>query len=478
MDIYRQAIVTSALIDYIIEGGKVVYDTVTIDADVAIDNGKILAVGSASSFPKAEHKIDAADKYVIPGGVDPHVHLYVPLFGTRSLEGWDTGTMALAVGGTTSMIDFAGLGWQKPSLLEGVKARRAEAEGKAVIDYGLHAIPTQFTTDALREIPEIVKYGVPTFKIFMMYRSERLAIEDGELVALWKELARCGGMMLLHAENAAMTEYNVRSALRAGKKAPIFHYHTKSNIVEAEAINRAIFIADFLKVPLYNVHMSIKEGVKMYQQARKEGKPFYCETITHYLVLTKDKLEGPRGYNFVCSPPLRTKEDQDALWRGLSDGVISTVGSDQAAYSSVSKKAAGSFDKIPNGLPGMEFRIPILFSEGVLKGRISLNRFVAVTSTNAARIFGLYPRKGVVAPGSDADLVVMNPRTRKTISIDNSLYDMDWYPYEGMSFTGWPEQVFVNGKLTAEKGKFVGGKGGGRYIPRKLPKDVVRTTIA
>ncbi len=467
------------MIDYVVEGGKLVYDTLTLDADIAVDDGKILAIGSSSTFPKTEHKINASGKYVVPGGVDPHVHIHVPFMGTRSVDEWDTGTMALAVGGTTSIIDFAGLGWKNSSLLDAVKDRRAEARGKAVIDYSLHAIPTQYTTKALEEVSAIVKYGVPTFKIFMVYRNEKLAIEDGELVAIWRELARNKGMMLLHTENAAMAEYNVREALRKGKKETVYHYHTKPNLVEAEAIQRAIFIADYLNAALYDVHMSIKEGVSLFREARKNGKPFYCETITHYLTLTKGKMEGPNGYNFVCSPPLRTEEDQDALWRGLADGVISTVGSDQAAYSTEAKKAASeSFDKIPNGFPGMEFRLPVLFSEGVLKGRITMNKFVAVTSTNAARIFGLYPRKGTLAAGSDADIVIIDPRVQRTITTEDSLYHMDWYPYDGMKVKGWPVVTLSNGRLIAEKGKFVGSRGGGRFIPRKLSEEAITRAIA
>ncbi len=467
------------MLDIIIEGGKLVYPDATIDADLAVNNGKIVAVGSSSSFGKAEQTIDASGKYVVPGGVDPHVHIYVPFMGTRSMDEWENGTMALAVGGTTTAIDFAGIGWKHPSLLGAVKARRQEADGKVVIDYGLHAVPSQHTTKAVDEVSEIVKSGVPDFKIFMVYRADKLAIEDGELVAIWRELARNDGMMLLHTENDAMAVYNVGRALKEGKRKPVNHYYTKSNLVEAEAINRALFISEQLNAAFYDVHMSVREGVALFREARKKGRPVYSETITHYLVLTKDTMERPDGYNFLCSPPLREKEDQEALWRGLAEGVVSVVGSDQAAYSSKSKKRASaeSFDKIPNGFPGMEFRVPILFSEGVLKRRISVNRFVAVTSTNAAKIFGLYPKKGALFAGSDADIVVIDPKAEKTIRVGDSLYHSDWYPYAGMKVKGWPVVTLSKGVVLAKDGKFVGPKRHGKFLPRRLSKEALTRPI-
>jgi len=298
-------------------------------------------------------------------------------------------------------------------------------------------------------------------------------VDDAVLFKVFQEAGGHGGLLVLHAENAAMIEFLVEEALREGHREAIHHALTRPPITEAEAVHRALFMANYVGAPYYNLHLSIRQGADMFREARRRGQPVYAETCTHYLINTMGDLEGPNGINFICTPPLRTKEDQEALWAGLADGTLSAVSSDHEAFTTEMKKIGkGSFDKVPNGLPGHEFRLPVLFSEGVGKGRISVNRLSEITSTNIAKIFGLYPKKGAIVLGSDADLVILDPKLEKRITPEESLYEMDWYPFEGMRVKGWPVVTISKGKIIWENGQFQGKQGEGEFLRRKLPPEL------
>lgn len=465
------------MIDLLIENGKIVYPDVTLDVALAVDNGKIVAVGSSSRMPKAEKVIDATGKFVIPGGVDPHVHIHIPFMGATTNDDFYTGTMAAASGGTTTVIDFAIQSKGSPPM-EAIKNRRDEADGKVVIDYSLHCAITDPTEKTINQMEEIINYGIPSFKLFMVYRKEGWMVDDGTMMTIFEVTKDKKGLVGFHAENVAIIEYLVDKALREGNTSAIHHALTRPNVSEAEAISRILFLAKSLDAPVYDFHMSIKEGVNLFRQARSKGQPAYCETCTHYLILTKEKLNEPNGINYICSPPLREKEDIEALWKGIADGTVSVVASDQAAFTAEHKKLGEeSFDKVPNGLPGIEFRLPLLFSEGFQKGRISINKFVEITSTNAAKIFGLYPKKGVLYVGSDADVVILDPKLEKNITTEESTYGMDWYPYEGMRVKGYPVATISKGKIIYEEGEFMGKAGDGEFLKRSLNPDLFKRPI-
>ncbi|MHA2347802.1 MAG: dihydropyrimidinase, partial [Candidatus Hodarchaeales archaeon] len=385
------------LIDLVIKNGKVVFPNITIETGVAINDGRITAVGSNASNTKSERVIDAQGKFILPGGIDPHVHIQIPFMKTTTNDDFFLTTKAACSGGTTTIIDFA-MQEKGSTLMEAVQKRREQADNKVVIDYSLHPTITDLNPENLGQIKNLINYGLPSFKLFMVYREKGLMVDDGTLLKVFNEAKSHGGLVGLHTENVEMIEYLVTESLREGHNEAIYHALTRPPITEAEAINRALFIADYLNVPYYNFHLSLKNGVELFREARRKRKPVDAETCPHFLVNTVEDLKGENGMNFICTPPLRSKEDQEALWKGLADGVISLVSSDHCAYTTEMKKQGGnSFDKVPHGMPGLEFRLPILFSEGVRKRGISINRLSEIASTNAAKIFGLYPKKGIIS---------------------------------------------------------------------------------
>lgn len=460
------------MLDLIIKNGKVVSPDATLEVDVAVKDGKVVMLGKADAMPQAARIIDAAGKYVIPGGIDTHTHFCLPFMGTSTKDDFFEGTRAATFGGTTTCIDFA-IQARGSLPMQAIEDRIAQAKGKAVTDYAFHSVITEATPEAIEQMKEVIEFGVPSFKCFMIYRKEGLMADDAIVLAAMEQTKKYNGLFGAHTENAPITEYNVEKALREGHHEAIWHALTKPPLVEAECINRALFLAKAAKAGFYDFHMSCKEGVEMIGQARSEGLPAYAETITHYLSLTKEKLEGPDGINYICSPALRDQEHVEALWKGIIDGTVHTIGSDEAAFDTKQKMiAGGSFEVVPNGMPGLEFRIPVVFSEGVSKGRISVNKYVAVTSTNAAKIFGLYPRKGIIAVGSDADIVLMDPDLEKTITLADSKIDIDWNPYEGIKVKGWPVVTISRGKVIVEDNQFKGQAGDGEFLKRKLSADI------
>ncbi len=465
------------MLDLLIKNGKVVSPDIITETAVGIKDGKIVVMGDPKDLPEAKRVVDAEGKYVIPGGIDTHVHFELPFQGSTTKDDFFQGTRAAAIGGTTTCIDF--VTQAKGQLPMEAVNNRYELTKKACVDIGLHMIITDANPEAVADMKNVIDFGIPSFKCYMLYRRENLMAEDGDMLAAMKEAKKHGALFGAHAESCALTEYNVAKALREGHKEPIWHAITKNSLVEAEGINRALFLSEAADSGYYNFHMSCKEGVKMIREARAKGRPVYAETLTHYLTLTEEKLKGPHGERFICSPAIRTQEHIEALWEGLADGTVSTIGSDEAAFDSAQKLSGGDcFVDVPNGMCGLEFRMPVVYSEGVDKGRISINRYVEVTSTNAAKIFGMYPNKGIIAVGSDADIVILDPNKEKVVSIEDTQIDVDYNPYEGMRVKGWPVMTISHGNVIVEDGKFYGKAGDGEFLRLKLDKKTLESPIA
>ncbi len=450
--------------DLVIRNGTIVTASDVFKADVGISGEKITAIGHGLT---GEREIDAEGKLVFPGMIDPHVHMALPFGGTVSADDFKDGTVAAACGGVTTIIDFA-IQAKGKSLAETVEARRAEADPDVCIDYGLHPAITDFTPEVLAEVPEMIAAGMPTFKLFMTY--EGWAVDDGTLFATLEAAGANGGMVGVHAENYKLLMYLIERLVAEGKTAPRYHAESRPDFCEAEAVARAILWAEQTNSPLYFFHLSSRAGLEYIIASRDRGFPIYAETCTQYLLLTDERYDEPDfgGAKYVMSPPLRKEADQKALWRGLATGDIQVVGSDHCPFTMEQKRLGEEvFTKIPNGAPGVETTLPLLYSEGVGKGRISLNRLVEVFSTNPAKLFGLYPEKGTIAVGTDADLVIFDPDREVTISVENLHMKADYTPYEGMKVKGYPVITISRGEVICEHGQFKGEAGRGRFIARK-----------
>jgi dihydropyrimidinase len=458
---------THMTFDLVIAGGTLVTASETFRADVGMIGDTIAALGHGLT---GAARIDATGKLVLPGGVDPHVHLDMPVGATRSSDDWETGTIAAACGGTTTVIDFVEpeLGG---SLAAGLDARRAEADGKAVVDYGLHMTLRRGDAQTLDQVPEALRAGCASFKTYTTYEGFRL--NDAELLAALEAVGAAGGLVLVHAENDAAIKRGRRKFMEAGQTAPRFHPLSRPVPVEAEAIERALALAEVAGCPLYVVHTSTGRGAEAIARARARGQRAYGETCPQYLVLTDAEYERPgfEGAKFVCSPPLRPADNPLILWRLLAAGGLQTVGTDHCPFFYEGQKELGraAFTDIPNGLPGIEARLALLYTYGVGQGQLSLNRWVEVCCTAPARIFGLYPRKGTLAPGADADIVIFDPDREVTLSRAVLHERTDYTPYEGLALRGYPVMTVARGRVLVEDGKFVGAKGRGRLLARKLP---------
>lgn len=457
------------IIDLLIRNGVVVTPEATIEADVAIVGEKVFALGERGSFSQAKQEYDAKGKFILPGLIDPHVHMAHPFKGQPSVDGFFTTTVSGAFGGTTTIIDFA-IQWDKSrSVKELIQQRIADAENEVVIDFGLHATPTKSCEETIESIEAAMQLGVPSYKVYMIYRSQGRMVDDGILYRLLEEMGKGEGILMVHAENAPIAEYNQELFVSQGHTQPAYFPKVKPNVVEAEAINRVIFLNKAADSRLYIAHLSTREGLELIRRAQKRGEFVRVETCPHYLTLTSDLYGGQNGDRFICSPPLRSQADVNALWEGIADGTISVISSDHCGFS-LKQKALGNgdFSQTPNGLPGIETRLPIAYTEGVKKRKISLNRMVEVLSTNAAKIFGLYPRKGAILPGSDADLVILDAAEPYTITAGGMHGAVDWTPYEGMQVYGSVEATILRGEFIVKDGELTVAKGYGHYLPRKL----------
>jgi len=461
----------------IIEGGKVVSGGQVNETDIAIDEGKIVGLGSKKTFPEADEVIDAKGKIVIPGGIDSHSHFQMPFMGEKPPETWEEGTIATAIGGTTTTIDFAVEGIHPgDNAFEAVKNQMEMADKEAVIDFSTHGVFTDFDDmDKVMELfGDIVDYGVPTFKEFMIYKSQGMYINDYNLLKVLQNAEEHDALVGLHAENAEIGESWQQELVEEGKTDYKYHGVAKPNFVEAEAIQRALSIAEFAGSKTYIVHMSTKEGVDLVKDAKRRGVQAWSETCPHYLTITDDIYDTDLALYSMCSPPLRKQEDIEAMWQGLADGTISIVGSDHVAFTKEQKEAhSDKFVDVPNGTPQAEVRVPIVFAEGVKKGRLSLPRFVEVVSTNVAKMFGMYPQKGLIAPGSDADIVIIDPDRKKSLDHEDLHMGTDWSLYKGMEIEGWPEMTIHNGEVIVKDEEFIGEKGRGEFVKGKIDEEVI-----
>ena len=451
----------------LIRGGTVVVGETVARLDLLVRGERIATVGDLAGS-RADRVVDADGLLVLPGGVDSHVHFNDVFMGTVSVHDYLTGTRAAAYGGTTSVIDFSN---QVPggTLTKTLEDKKEEARGKALVDWGVHPVITRADEATLTEIPEMVRMGAPTIKCYMTYRSDGLLMEDEDLVRIVRRLTEAGGMLMLHAEDNDAIEANVPRLVGEGKTAPIFHARSKPPEVETEAIRRIVAMARETGGRFFIVHLASPGGLELVAGAMEEGLDIRAETCTHYLVFTEAMLEREDGIKWICSPPLRDEGVRQTLWEGVADGRIRMVTSDDAAYSWEAKLyGKDRFDLCPNGIPGIEPRFQILYSEGVAGGRISLLRFAEIVSTEPARLFGLYPRKGTLEPGADADIVLLDPEARWIMGQDTLHMATDWSAYEGIEMTGRIVKVFSRGELLVDGNELLGTPGRGRYLHRRL----------
>ncbi|MGC5323838.1 dihydropyrimidinase [Brevibacillus sp. SYSU BS000544] len=452
----------------VIRGGTVVTASDTFFADVAIHNETIVAIGQDLEFEGAEI-IDATGCYVFPGGIDPHTHLDMPFGGTVTADDFESGTKAAAFGGTTSIIDFC-LTSKGQSLQQAIAIWHEKANGKAVIDYGFHLMVAEANEQVLHDLEEVVREeGITSLKVFMAYKNVFQADDE----TLFKTLIRAkelGALVQVHAENGDVIDYLTKNALAQGNTDPIYHALTRPPEAEGEATGRAAALAALADSQLYVVHVSCADAVARIAEAREKGWNVYGETCPQYLALDVSYLEKPyfEGAKYVWSPPLREKWNQEVLWNALKSGILQTIGSDQCSFNFEGQKdlGKGDFTKIPNGGPIIEDRFSIVYSEGVHKGRISLNQFVDIISTKVAKLFGLYPKKGTIAVGTDADIVIFNPNGTRTISQATHHMNVDYNPFEGIEVHGRVRDVFSRGSYVIKDEQFVGQTGAGQYVKR------------
>ena len=453
-----------------IANGTVVTAEGSTAADVLIEGETIVQIGrdlAVAGGTTADETIDARGKYVIPGAIDVHTHMELPFGGTFAKDTFETGTRAAAFGGTTTIVDFAVQSRGK-SLREGLDTWHAKAEGNAVADYGFHMIMSDVNDDSLAEMDTLVAEGVPDFKLFTAYPGVFYS-DDGAIFRAMQRTARNGGLIMMHAENGMAIDVVAADEVAAGHTDPYYHGVARYPIFEGEATNRVIRLAEAAGVPVYIVHLSAREALNEVRHARDRGAMAFAETCPQYLFLSLDDMGGGfDGAKFVCSPPLRPADHQAELWTGLVKDDLQIVSTDHCPFDFHDQKqlGVGDFRKIPNGLPGVEDRVDLLHDGGVVGGRISLERWVEVISTAPARMFGMYPRKGSISVGADADLVIYDPKARRTISAKTHHMDVDYSCYEGRAVQGRSDVVLSRGSVIVRDGRFTGRKGAGKFIRR------------
>jgi len=412
--------------------------------------------------------IDASGCYVLPGGIDPHTHMELDVGTTVSSDNFYTGQVAAAFGGTTTHLDYP-TPRKGESLKESFNKWLDKAKNKAVIDFGFHLTVVEVNNKILKELEEIIDWGVQSIKVYMAYKNI-LQLSDEEIFRVMKKAARKKILVEVHAENGDVIDFNIKSLIKAGKTSPKYHAQSRPPLLEAEAVNRAIYLANAANANVYIVHLTAEASLNQIIQARKAGLKVFAETCPQYLFLTEDLLNLPNfeGAKFVCSPPLRKHSDIKALWDGLAANQINTIATDHCPFNFKGQKELGkkSFNEIPNGLPGVENRITLLFSEGVKKEKLSLKQFVALTSTNAAKLFGFYPRKGTISEGSDADFYLLNPNKESVISAKTHHMNVDYNPYEGYKLSCKIEKVFSRGELIVDGNRLLAERGRGIYLNR------------
>src|SRR5690349_19907062 len=450
----------------LIKNGRVVTAVDDYRADVLIEGERVAVIG-ANLQMEADQVIDAAEKLIIPGGIDPHTHMELPFGGTQSSDDFRTGTIAAAHGGTTSIIDFA-VQYKGQSLIEGIDNWHKKAEGKTAIDNGFHLITTELEDKQIEELYAVMNEVWTTFKMFMAYPGVFL-VEDATMLRARSAAGARGGLICMHAENGIVINEIIKRALDNGRTAPKYHALTWPTIAEEERVHRAIAIAEMAESPVYIVHLSCADALNQVRQARDRGIPAFAETCPQYLFLSIDNYDEPGfdGAKYVMTPPLREQSNQAELWKGLKMDDLQVISTDHCPFCMKEQKELGrdDFTKIPNGAPGVEHRVSLIYN-GVVENRISLNRFVELTSTAAARMFGLFPRKGTIAVGSDADIVIFDPNRDQTISVKTHHMNVDYSAYEGKKIKGVVETVLSRGSVVIDKGEVKGKAGNGQFLKR------------
>lgn len=449
----------------LIKNGHIITATDNYYADILIEDELISVIGAKLEMD-ADVTIDAKGRLVIPGGIDPHTHMELPFGGTTAADDFRTGTIAAAHGGTTTIIDFA-VQYKGESLLQGVDNWHKKAEGKCAIDYGFHLITTELEDRQIEEMYTVMDEGVTSFKLFMAYPGVFL-VDDATIFRAMSAAGARGGLICMHAENGIVINEIIKHALARGHTAPKYHALTRPTIAEAEGVHRAIAIAEMAESPVYIVHLSCADALNQVRQARDRGIPAFAETCPQYLFLSiEDYGEGFDGAKYVMTPPLREKSNQAELWKGLKMDDLQVISTDHCPFCMKEQKELGrdDFTKIPNGAPGVEHRVSLIYN-GVVENRISLNRFVELTSTAAAKMFGLFPKKGTIAVGSDADIVIFDENKDQTISVKSHHMNVDYSAYEGKTIKGTVDVVLSRGKVVIDHGEFKGRPGDGRFLKR------------
>ncbi|MFD2617504.1 dihydropyrimidinase [Terrilactibacillus laevilacticus] len=449
----------------IIKGGNIVTDSDCFNADLKIVDGVITSISSSQDVKSNDQVIDASEQYIFPGGIDPHTHLAIP----DTVDDFESGTKAAAAGGITTIINYVDA-VKGHSLIETLKEWKQKAE-PSIIDYGFHSIVNEVNPRVLSELTDLAsEEGVTSIKLFMAYPDANM-INDEEMYELMKQAKKSGIVTNIHAENGSVIELLIEESLKKEHTSPIYHAYTRPAEMEAEATHRAIRIAELLNTPAYIVHITCEESLKQVIEAKKRGVPIYGETCPHYLILTEDKLkqDAAEAVKYICSPPLRTRKDQEFLWEGIKDHWIDTIGSDHAShpYKDGKDKGINNFTKVPNGLPSIGDSFSLLYHYGVHEKRISLQEFVKLTSSHSAKIFGLYPKKGAIRVGSDADLVIFDPKLSRTITAQEQYQSTEYNVYEGTQVKGAITHVFSRGELIVKNREIIAESGRGQYLYRE-----------
>lgn len=457
----------------LIKNGRIITADADQIADIFIDGETIQAIGKNLNV-KADKEIDASGKLVFPGGIDPHVHLDMPFMGTFSSDNYETGTRAALFGGTTMVIDFI-LQKQGNSLHSALEEWKGRSDGNCVGDYSFHMAVTDFNENTKKEIKDFIeKEGITSFKTFMAYKGA-LMIDDRQMVGLMEEVKKCGGLINVHATNGDMIDYLVNKHRSEGKLSPLYHYLSQPEITEAEASERFIDMSFYTGCPGYIVHLTCEGALNVVRNATKRNQKVFVETCIQYLILDASLYEKDfEGAKWVMSPPLREKKDQETLWAGINQGLVQIVATDHCPFKWEQKKMGEKdFSKIPNGHPAIENRMELLFSEGVNKGKITLNKYVEVACTNPAKIFGMFPQKGTISVGSDADIVIFDPNEKHKLSAKTHHMNVDYSGYEGWEVTGKVKTVLLRGKVAIENNHCHLDKGYGKFIKRNKVSQVI-----
>lgn len=456
----------------LIKNGRVITAVDDYHADIFIEKETVSVIGEKLTM-SADTTIDASGKLVIPGGVDPHTHLDMPFGGTVSADDFESGTKAAAHGGTTTLIDFA-IQTKGESTLAALDTWHKKAEGKTAIDYGFHMIITDLEENRINEMKTLANDGVTSYKLFMAYPGV-LYVDDGTIYRAMRKAGEDGTIICMHAENGIVIDEIVKEAIKKGHTEPKYHALTRPTRMEAEGVHRAISIAEVAEVPVYIVHLSSADALQQVVLARDRGVHAFAETCPQYLFLDQSYYEKPgfEGAKYVMTPALREKWNQDELWRGLQFGDVQSIATDHCPFCYKDQKELGinDFSKIPNGAPGIENRMSLVYNGGVVGGRISLNKFVELTSTSAAKTFGLFPKKGTIAIGSDADIVIFDPDRKETISVNNLCTHhmrVDYNAYEGVEVQGISETIISRGKVIIDNCDYIGKRGDGQFVKRSL----------